>query len=108
MQTRVDLGRLDQYLLLAIIRLRSDAYGVALQREIETRANRPYSLGAVYAALDRLEERGMVKSREGEPTPQRGGRAKLYFSLTGLGQRALSQSLREMDAMREGLRSVGR
>ena len=99
-----ELNPLDQQVLLAILRLRPGAYGVSIQALIEERTGRSYSIGAIYAALDRLEDKGFVKRRAGEPTPERGGRAKLYFDLTAPGQGALQQSLRAIDAMRKGLR----
>jgi PadR family transcriptional regulator PadR len=98
------LGILDQQLMLAIIRLRPNAYGVALARLILDRTGKRYSVGAVYAALDRLEQKGFVTSKMGEPTAERGGRAKLFFDLTGIGRVALDGSLDAIDAMRKGLR----
>lgn len=95
-----DLGILDQHIMLAIIRLRPNAYGVSIQKLIEDRTARAYSIGAIYAGLDRLEEKGLLRSKVGEPTSERGGRAKLYFDLTAPGQLALSNSLRAIDAMR--------
>jgi PadR family transcriptional regulator PadR len=100
-----DLGVLDQHLMLAIIRLRPTAYGVSIQELIKERTKRNYSIGAIYAGLSRLEEKGFVRSRTGEPTAERGGRAKLYFDLTAPGQLALSNSLRAIDSMRRGARS---
>jgi PadR family transcriptional regulator PadR len=99
-----DLGILDQHLMLAIIRLRPAAYGISIQQLIEKRTKRDYSLGAIYAGLGRLEEKGYLRSREGEPTAERGGRAKLFFDLTAPGQRALASSLRALDSMRPGRR----
>src|SRR6266851_3649528 len=77
------IGQLEQLVMLAILRLRPEAYGVALQKELKTRTGREYSVGAIYAVLDKLEGKGFVKSKQGEATPERGGRAKLYFNLTG-------------------------
>jgi PadR family transcriptional regulator PadR len=85
-------------LLLAILRV-EDAYGVPIAHEIESTAGRPVVLGAVYAALDRLEERGMVASRVGDPTPERGGRAKRYFRVTARGLRALKETQRALVAL---------
>jgi PadR family transcriptional regulator PadR len=97
------LGVLDQHLMLAVFRLRPSAYGVAIQQLIRDRAKRSYSIGAIYAGLDRLEEKGFLRSKTGDPTAERGGRAKLYFDLTASGQRALSNSLQALDVMRSGL-----
>jgi PadR family transcriptional regulator PadR len=70
------LGELEQLVLLAILRLGDDAYGITVQQEIAERGARPVSLGAVYSTLSRLEEKGFVSTRTGEPTPTRGGRRK--------------------------------
>jgi PadR family transcriptional regulator PadR len=94
------LGQLEQFVMLAILRLQPTAYGVALQKELEQRTGREYSTGAIYAVLDRLEDKGLVKSKTGEVTAERGGRAKLYFSLTAPGQTALQASLRAIDNLR--------
>jgi DNA-binding PadR family transcriptional regulator len=94
------IGQLEQFLMLAILRLQPTAYGVSLQQELKLRTGREYSVGAIYAALDKLERKGFVKSKEGEPTPERGGRAKLFFSLTAPGQAALQASLKAIDDLR--------
>jgi DNA-binding PadR family transcriptional regulator len=98
----MSLSGIEQQVLLATWRLRPNAYGVAVRAELERRIGKAPSIGAVYAALDRLEERGYVRSRQGEATAVRGGRRKLYFEITGLGQQALSKSLREIAALSEG------
>ncbi len=99
-----DIGPLDQQVMLAIMRQQPKAYGVSIQQLIEERTGREYSVGAIYASLDRLEDRGYVASKPGEPTAERGGRAKLYFKLTSPGQAALQRSLRAIDSMRRGVR----
>jgi PadR family transcriptional regulator len=99
-----DIGPLDQQVMLAIMRQQPKAYGVSIQRVIEQRTGREYSVGAIYASLDRLEEKGYVASKQGEPTAERGGRAKLYFKLTAPGQAALQQSLSALDSLRRGVR----
>ena len=85
-------------ILLAILRV-DEAYGVPIAREIETTAGRSVILGAVYAALDRLEERGLVASTLGDPTPERGGRARRYFRVTARGLRALKDTQRALVAL---------
>jgi DNA-binding PadR family transcriptional regulator len=90
--------------MLAILRQHPSAYGVSIQEQIEEQTKHRYSFGSIYAALERLDDRGYVKSREGEATSQRGGRKKVYFALTGLGQAALQESLAAVDALRKGLR----
>ncbi len=73
------LGSLEHIVLLAVMRLGEEAYGITVRREIETTTGRDVSIGAVYATLVRLESKGFVKSAAGEPTAERGGRAKRYF-----------------------------
>jgi PadR family transcriptional regulator PadR len=101
------LGEFEQHVLTAILRLRGNAYGVTIGREIADRTGRNPSVGAVYATLDRLERKGFVSSRLGDPTPERGGRAKLFFDIEGSGVRALEQSWGMIDRMRHGLVQVG-
>lgn len=97
------LGEFEQLVLLALIRLEDEAYGMAVRREIEARAERDVSIGAVYATLDRLEEKGLVRSRLGTPTDARGGRAKKCFTITGAGARALERSQQALRQMLVGL-----
>jgi PadR family transcriptional regulator PadR len=78
--------------LVAIFRLQKEAYGRAILKEIETILQRRVAAGAVYATLDRLESKGLTSSRLGEGTPQRGGRAKRFYSLEAAGVRALNDS----------------
>lgn len=98
------IGQFEQHVLSALLHLRNNAYGVNIRREISERTNRNVSLGAVYATLDRLEGKGFVSSWKGEPTPERGGRAKKYFKISAPGERALRHSHETSDRMREGLR----
>ena len=81
-------------LLLAILRLGEEAYGVPIAHEIEASGERTVMLGAVYAGLDRLEANGLVSSSVGSPTPARGGRAKKYFRVTPSGMKAVRQAKR--------------
>jgi PadR family transcriptional regulator PadR len=97
------LGEFEQHVLAALVRLRDNAYGVTIRREIAERTDRDVTIGAVYATLDRLERKGFVSSRAGEPTRERGGRAKRYFNIEGPGTKALNESYRMSDRMREGL-----
>ena len=97
------LGEFEQLVLLALLRVGEGAYGMAIRREIQARAERDVSIGAVYATLDRLEEKGLVKSRVGESTDSRGGRAKKCFTMTGAGARALERSQQAVRQMLEGL-----
>ena len=100
----LDIGLLEQQVMLAIMRLHPTAYGISIKEQIKERTSRDYSFGAIYASLDRLEEKGFVISRHGEPTATRGGRRKLYFILTAPGQAALEETLRAVDSLRKGVR----
>jgi PadR family transcriptional regulator PadR len=96
------LGRFEEVVLLVLVRLRENAYGVPTPREIAERTGRDVSFGAVYTTLERLERKGYLSSRRGEPTRERGGRAKRYFRIEAPGVRALSGT-REMIANLGGL-----
>lgn len=89
-------------ILLAALRAGEEAYGVRIADEIE-RTGRRVVLGAVYAALDRLERNGLVSSAVGDPTPERGGRAKRYFQVTPRGLRAVKQTQEALVALWTGL-----
>jgi len=97
------LGEFELMMLLALIRLGDEAYGVPISREIEERIGREASLGSVYAALERLEEKGLVASRLGDPTAVRGGRAKRYFRITAQGLRDVRQTQRALQNLWRGL-----
>ena len=87
------LGQFEQLVLTAILTLREDAYGVSIHSKVQALARpRAASLGAVYVTLDRLEDKGLIKSWLSDPTPERGGRAKRYYRLEALGERALQES----------------
>lgn len=83
------LGDVEELVLLVVIGLGADAYGVAVQRRLERDAGRRLALGAVYAALDRLEAKGLLTSALGESTPQRGGRRKRLFVASAAGLHVL-------------------
>jgi PadR family transcriptional regulator, regulatory protein PadR len=100
------LGEFEQIVLLALLRLGDDAYGVQVRREIEARTGRETSVGAVYATLDRMEEKGYVSSRLGEATAERGGRAKRIFRAEPDGVYALRQSQEAIRRMSKGLKQL--
>jgi len=93
-------------LLLAILRLGDEAYGVPIARELETAGRRTVMLAAVYAGLERLEKTGLVSSRIGEPTPERGGRAKRFFKVTPAGVNAVRQTRRVLMQLWSGLPAI--
>ncbi|MGH9794496.1 MAG: PadR family transcriptional regulator [Candidatus Acidiferrales bacterium] len=102
-QPASNLGEFEQLVLLALVRLRDNAYGVTIRREIEHRAGREVSIAAVYTTLDRLEKKRLVSSWTGEPTAQRGGRSKRFFQLEPAGAEALAASYRSYQGMVAGL-----
>jgi PadR family transcriptional regulator, regulatory protein PadR len=97
------LGEFELMILLAIIQLENATYGVPLARELSEVRGRNVSLGSVYAALDRLEIKKLVKSTLGESTPERGGRAKRYFSVTANGIRALQETRHVLNGLWKSL-----
>ena len=99
------LGDFEQLILFALIRLGADAYGVTIRTQIEARTGRAVSPGALYTALDRLEKRGLVTSRLGEPTPQRGGKRKRLYTVLPAGERALARVYESMRLMASGVAS---
>jgi PadR family transcriptional regulator len=90
-------------ILLAILRVGDEAYGVPIAHEIEHTGRRSVVLGAVYAALDRLETTGLIASTLGDPTPARGGRAKRFFRVTSSGVKAVKQTRRALTRLWEGI-----
>jgi PadR family transcriptional regulator PadR len=97
------LGEFEQLVLLAIVRLGPDAYGATIRREIEARTARRLSISGVYTTLERLEQKGCLRSWIGEPTPERGGRRRKHFSLQPFGARALKNAYRDFSGMVSGL-----
>ena len=97
------LGDFEQRILFALIRLGADAYGVTIRQEIETRTGRAVSAGALYTALARLEKRGFVASRLGEPTPERGGKRKRLYTVHPAGERAIAQAYESLRLMASGM-----
>lgn len=97
------LGEFETLVLMAVLRLEDDAYGMRIHHEIETRAGRRCSYGALYTTLDRLEQKGYLSSSVGDPTPERGGRAKKFFKIDNLGKAALKQAYRATQRMAEGV-----
>lgn len=86
------LGEFEEIVLLTIAMLGSDAYGVSIQQEIETRCNRSVSIGALHATITRLEEKGFLKSWLGGATQERGGRSKRFYEITPAGKSIVAQS----------------
>jgi DNA-binding PadR family transcriptional regulator len=99
----IALGEFEQLILLALVRLGPDAYGASVRREIEEHAGREVSISAVYTTLERLEQKGLVRSRIGEPTAERGGRRRRHFELLPLGARSLGDACRALAGMMAGI-----
>src|SRR5258708_4587049 len=97
------LGEFEQSLLLAIVHLGENAYGVTIRQAIETRTGPDVAVGALYTSLSRLEKKGYVRSELSHPTPPHGGRSKRHFTLRGAGAGALGESRARVDRRGEGL-----
>ncbi|WP_345945010.1 PadR family transcriptional regulator [Granulicella sp. dw_53] len=101
------LGEFELMVLLTIVHLGDEAYGVPLCRELSLRRGWEVSVGSVYAALDRLETKGLVVSHLGESTPERGGRAKRYFRVTQQGLRSVHETRKVLSELWQSLPSLG-
>jgi PadR family transcriptional regulator, regulatory protein PadR len=101
------LGDFEHIVLLAVLRLGENAYGVTIREEIAARTERDPSPGALYTTLGRLEDKGLLKSRLGNPTPDRGGRAKRFVKLTSDGHAAVVQAQREFQSLLHGISLPG-
>jgi PadR family transcriptional regulator, regulatory protein PadR len=97
------LGEFEQLILLALARLGEDAYGVTIRATLVERTKRKPSLGAIYSTLRRMEEKGLVRSFQGQPEAVRGGRAKKHVALTARGRAALRESHAAVVRMAEGV-----
>jgi PadR family transcriptional regulator PadR len=109
MPTNDNLGQFEVLNLAALMILGDNAYGMTIHEEVERLAEgtRSVSLGSVYTTMDRLEQKGYVKSWYSDPTPERGGRSKRYFEITGSGELALKNSLKVAGNVLAGLREIG-
>lgn len=103
MRNREFLGQHELIVMLAVLRLGWEAYGVPIAAEIAKRTGHELLRGSVYAILERLEAKGLVSSRLGDATPQRGGRAKRYFALTADGALQVREAQRALEALWVGL-----
>ena len=103
----VSLGEFEQVILLAILRLGENAYGVSIKSEIAICTGRKPSPGALYTGLNRLEEKRLVASSTGDPLPVRGGRAKRYYTVTPKGIKAVTDAQRSFQRLLEGLTLPG-
>jgi DNA-binding PadR family transcriptional regulator len=97
------LGEFEQLVLFALVRLGDDAYGATIRREIETRTGRELAISAVYVTVARLEAKGLVRTRVGDPSPTRGGRRRKHVSIAPAGRRAIAHAYHQFRVMAEGL-----
>jgi PadR family transcriptional regulator, regulatory protein PadR len=106
MRSRGYLGQLELMVLLAVIRARADAYGVPIAREIAQTGGRDVALASIYAALERLESKGFVTSRRGEPTAERGGKARTFYDVTAAGVKELRAAHATFTRLSAGLKEL--
>ena len=106
--SREGLGNFELMVLLAAVHAGDEAYGVTIAKTLEEKGGREVFLGSVYAALDRLEGKGLVQSRRGEPTPERGGKAKKHFRVTAKGLREMRAAQRALTSLWRGLPQLQR
>jgi DNA-binding PadR family transcriptional regulator len=100
------LGEFEEIVLLSIAILDADAYGISIKDEIKKRLKRDPSIGALHSAFNRLQEKGYIQSKEGDTTPERGGRRKLYYQITKPGVRALEKSRQLRNSMWDAIPSL--
>jgi DNA-binding PadR family transcriptional regulator len=98
------LGEFEQLVILALLRLGDESYGMTVRRELERTAGRKVTIGSVYGTLERLEEKGLVSSWHGDPDPVRGGRARRYFQVEAEGELALAHAREMMNRMWKGVK----
>jgi DNA-binding PadR family transcriptional regulator len=103
MHKRELLGEFEQIVLLAVLRLEQNAYGVPIRNEIENRTKRSVTIGALYSTLDRLEEKGFLSSVFSDPRPERGGRSRRYFQVEPSGIKALQHTRDALSVMWDGV-----
>ncbi len=97
------LGEFEQMVLLALLHLKDNAYGASIRQILHEQIQRDVAIGALYSTLERLEQKGMVSSKFGAATPERGGRPKKYFEVTAKGQSALKRSRQAMQTLWQGI-----
>ncbi len=107
MDDRVYMGELEQMVMWSVLRLAGDGYGPRVLRELEARTGRTLSPGALYATVDRLEEKGLLESRLGDPVPGRGGRRKRLLTATPAGVHALERTRTRWRSVWDGLGDAG-
>lgn len=104
--TPIYLGEFEYAVLLAVLHLDEEAYAVPVRELIEQKTGRPVARGALYTGLDRLESKGCLKSRMGDPTEERGGKARRYFTVTAAGLKAIRATHDALTSMTKGLETI--
>ena len=100
------LGEFEYAVLLAVLQIDQDAYAVPIRELIEGRTGRPVARGALYTGLDRLESKGCLKSRMGDPSEERGGKARRYYTVTAAGLKAIRATHEALSSMTKGLEAI--
>lgn len=100
---RQNLSELEQLIMLALLQMGGEGHGAGIRATLRTRIARSVTPGAIYPALDRLEARGLLRSRLGDPTPERGGRAKRHFKVTSAGLREARRAWHQTATLASGL-----
>lgn len=103
---KYQLGEFEEIVMLTVGILYNDAYGISIKKEIESRLSRNVSVGALQTALQRLEQKGYLKSSEGESTQERAGRPKRYFTITAYGKKAMEYTKNTRDALWDALQTT--
>jgi PadR family transcriptional regulator PadR len=93
------LGEFEHFVLLSILHLEANAYGVTIRQQLKESINRDVTLGALYSTIERLENKGFITSKKGDAKPERGGKAKRLVNVTALGLKMLSKSKQQFEAM---------
>lgn len=101
------LSRSEEVVLVAVWKLQEDAYGVTIRDQVNQTIGYEWSVGAIYAPLHRLEKKGLVRTKKGEPISERGGRSKIYYEVTEQGKRALHQMKRVHEAIWQDAPTLG-
>ena len=97
------ITRLEEVLLMSIWRLKDNAYGVTINQEVSEKAKKKYSMGALYFSLDQLHKKGLVTKDIGSPSPERGGRSKIFYQLTPAGEEALQHARQMQESLWDGV-----
>jgi PadR family transcriptional regulator, regulatory protein PadR len=103
---KYQLGEFEEVVMLTVGILYGEAYGVSIKKEIETRLSRKVSVGALQTALRRLEQKGYLKARDGEPTQERAGRPKRYFTITAYGKKAVEYTRKTRNELWEAIPEI--